>query len=296
MNTDTFALYPCDLCTSQDLAEIPAAPHYMDGRPLHVCNACGFVQAAYRRTPEALQRMWAEEIYRANDARISDKTYTARIPAVVARQTFVVEFLAEHLDIKGKSICEIGAGEGQFLEMLRVPRFDMDTFAIEPSKENCMILNSLQIKNFAGTMEDYSALSNREQFDIASLIWTLENCQSASGVLAATHDIVKPGGHLVVATGSRILMPFKKPLQYYLGSNVDVHPYHFSANALTSLMHQAGFKVTAHNRFIDSDYLVLIGKRVENIDDLTMPTDNSAEIIQFFERWHNETQAHYADW
>ncbi len=296
MGTDSFALYPCDLCTSQDLAEIPAAPHYMDGRPLHVCRSCGFVQAAYRRTPEALQRMWAEEIYRADDARISDKTYTARIPAVVARQTFAVEFLAEHVDLKGKSICEIGAGEGQFLDMLRVPRFEMDTFAIEPSKDNCAILDDLKIRNFIGTMEEYSAQASGEQFDIAALIWTLENCQSASGVLAAAHDAVKPGGHLVIATGSRILMPFKKPLQYYLGPNVDVHPYHFSANALTSLMHQAGFKVTAHNRFIDSDYLVLIGERVESSDGLAMPTDDFAEIINFFDRWHRETQAHYADW
>lgn len=296
MDIDTFALYPCDLCTSQDLVEIPAAPHYMDGRPLHTCKSCGFVQAAYRRTPEALQRMWAEEIYRADDARISDKTYTARIPAVVARQTFAVEFLAEHVDIKGKSICEIGAGEGQFLDMLRVPRFKMDTFAIEPSKDNCAILDDLEIRNFIGTMEEYSAQKKDEQFDIAALIWTLENCQSASGVLVAAHDAVKPGGHLVVATGSRILMPFKKPLQYYLGPNVDVHPYHFSANALTSLMHQAGFKVTAHNRFIDSDYLVLIGERVENSNGLAMPTDDFAEIINFFDRWHHETQTHYADW
>jgi 2-polyprenyl-3-methyl-5-hydroxy-6-metoxy-1,4-benzoquinol methylase len=296
MSADTFTLYPCDLCGSEDLAEIPCAPHYMDVRPLHVCKDCGFIQAAYRRTPEALQRMWAEEIYRADDARVSDKTYTARIPAVVARQTFAVEFLAENVDIEGKCLVDIGAGEGQFLEMLTQPRFGMEVFGIEPSAENCTILGGMGIANFLGTMEDYAAKADGRTFDVASLIWTLENCQSASGVLAAAHDAVKPGGHLVVATGSRILMPFKKPLQYYLGPNVDAHPFHFSANALTSLMHKAGFKVTAHNRFIDSDYLVLIGERVDSSDGLAMPTDDWHAVVEFFERWHRETQTHYADW
>ncbi|MBO6947058.1 MAG: class I SAM-dependent methyltransferase [Rhodospirillales bacterium] len=296
MSQDIFTLYPCDLCGSTELIEIPCAPHYMDGRPLHVCSACGFVQAAYRRTPEALQKMWAEEIYRADDAKISDKTYTARIPAVVARQTFAIEFLAENVDIKGKSLCDIGAGEGQFLEMLRAPRFDMDVFGIEPSTENCAILDELGFANFPGTMEEYAANSDGRTFDVASLIWTLENCQSASGVLAAAHDVVKPGGHLVMATGSRILMPFKKPLQYYLGPNVDAHPFHFSANALTSLMHKAGFKVIAHNRFIDSDYMVLIGERVESGDGLPLPKDDGHDVVDFFERWHRETQTHYADW
>lgn len=296
MTADTFTLYPCDLCGSAEHLEIPCAPHYMDGRPLHVCAECGFVQAAYRRTPEALQRMWAEEIYRADDAKISDRTYTARIPAVVARQTFAVEFLADNVDIRGKSLCDIGAGEGQFLEMLRAPRFDMDVLGIEPSAENCAILDELGIPNFPGTMEEYAAKPDGRIFDVASLIWTLENCQSASGVLAAAHDAVKPGGHLVVATGSRIGMPFKKPLQYYLGPNVDAHPFHFSANALTSLMHKAGFKVTAHNRFIDSDYLVLVGERLDSGQGLAMPKDDAHDVVEFFERWHRETQTHYADW
>ena len=295
INNDSI-LYPCDLCESNDLAEIPAAPHYMDGKPLHVCKQCGFIQAAYRRSPEALQKMWAEDVYRADEARISDKTYTARIPAVVARQTFAAVFMAENIDTKGKSICEIGAGEGQVLEIVREERFGMDVFGIEPSSDNGRILEDMQIEHFVGTMEDYAAGNSDRTFDVAALIWTLENCQSASGVLAAAHDVVKPGGHLVVATGSRILMPFKKPLQYYLGPNVDVHPFHFSANALTSLMHQAGFKVTAHNRFIDSDYLVLLGERVESNEGLAMPTDDWQQIVDFFHRWHAENEAHYADW
>ena len=48
-------LYPCDLCGSDDLAEIACAPTYMAGRPLHVCNSCGMVQVAFRKTPEEVK-------------------------------------------------------------------------------------------------------------------------------------------------------------------------------------------------------------------------------------------------
>ncbi len=289
-------LYPCDLCGSDDLAEIACAPHYTAGRPVHVCRGCGFVQVALRHPPEALQKMWAEEMYRVREEGLSDKTYTARMPAITARQTFAAEFLAAEIDLAGKTLCDIGAGEGQFIDMMQDRRFGMTGFGIEPSAENCALLDAQKIESFCGTMEDFAAAETGRTFDVASLTWTLENCQSASAVLRETHRAVAADGHILIATGSRILMPFKKPLQYYLGSNVDVHPYHFSANALTSLMHKAGFQVIAHNRFIDSDYLVLVGKRVPSGTDLAMPTDDPDAVLDYFDRWHADTQAHYADW
>ena len=42
---------------------------------------------------------------------------------------------------------------------------------------------------------------------------------------------VKPGGHLVIAESSRIMVPFKVPLDLCLAHPVDVHPYHFSAHS-----------------------------------------------------------------
>jgi len=298
MKPDGLTLYPCDLCSGTDLAEVEASKHYSGGWPIHVCRDCGFVQVALRRTPEEIQKSWADDLYRADDkARLSDTTYTARIPAVHARQIFSADFLAEAIDLKGKTVVDIGAGEGDFLTILQAPEYGAKGFAIEPSPDNCVLLKEAGIENFLGTMEDYATApeSAARRFDVATLTWTLENCQSALGVLKAAYDILDDGGHIMVATGSRILVPFKKPLQYYFGPNMDIHPFHFSANCLEGLLAVAGFETIDTNRYIDNDYLVIVARKAEAGTDIPWQGDDAEGVLDFFARWHKETQDHFKD-
>jgi ubiquinone/menaquinone biosynthesis C-methylase UbiE len=287
--------YPCDLCGSEDLAAVACAPTYMAGRDLHVCRSCGMVQVAHRAEPDEIKAAWAEEMYRADETtRLSDTTYTARMPAVHARQTFALDFIDEAVRIKGKSVCDLGAGEGDFLEMMLRDDYGAGSvFGVEPSPANCAILENRGIAHFQGIAEEYVARDEAGSFDLVTIIWTLENCHSASDVMDAAWKLVKPGGHVAVATGSRILVPFKKPLQYYLGPNADVHPYHFSANTLTGYLAQAGFRMTNVNRFIDSDYLVMVGEKTDRAQPITWQGDNATAVLGFFERWDKETQGYY---
>ncbi len=289
--------YPCNLCGSDDLAEIACAPTYMAGRPLHVCRSCGMVQVAHRKTPEEIKASWADEMYRADEkTRLSDTTYTARIPAVHARQTFAADFIDEAVSFRGKSVCDLGAGEGDFLEMLKTPDHGADeVFAVEPSGANCRMLADRGIPHFDGIAEEYlaQATDRHGTFDIVTLIWTLENCPSAADVMDAAWHLCKPGGHVAVATGSRILVPFKKPLQYYIGPNADVHPYHFSAKTLAGYMAQAGFRMTDVNRYIDSDYLVMVGEKTDRTAPISWEGDNATAVLGFFDRWDKETQGFY---
>ena len=296
MKPKGLTLYPCDLCGGTALAEVPSSKHYSGGWPVHVCRGCGFVQVALRRSPEAIQKSWADELYRADDkARLSDKTYTARMPAVHARQVFAADFLAEAVSLKGKRVVDIGAGEGDFLAMLQGLRYGARGFAIEPSAANCRLLKAAGIEAFHGTIEAYMATGTKRRFNVATLVWTLENCQSASGVLKAAAAILEDGGHVLVATGSRILVPFKKPLQYYLGANMDIHPFHFSINCLKGLLAVAGFETTHVNRYIDSDYLTVVGRKAAPGTNIPWHGDNPDKVLGFFERWHQETQDYYKD-
>ncbi len=296
MKPKGLTLYPCDLCGGTALAEVPSSKHYSGGWPIHVCRGCGFVQVALRRSPEAIQKSWADELYRADDkARLSDKTYTARMPAVHARQVFAADFLAEAVPLKSKRVVDIGAGEGDFLAMLQGPGYGAEGFAIEPSAANCKLLKTAGIEAFHGTLEAYMAAGAKRRFDVATLVWTLENCQSASGVLKAAAAILEDGGHLLVATGSRILVPFKKPLQYYLGANMDIHPFHFSINCLKGLLAVAGFETTHANRYIDSDYLCVVGRKAAPGTKIPWRGDDPDAVLGFFERWHRETRDHYKD-
>ncbi len=276
----------CDLCGSGAAAEIVEARHYAKGQALHVCRNCGFVYVRSRRSAEAIAAAWSNDLFGA--------VYTARIPAIVARLTFVAEMIDSTLGLKGKSVCDIGAGEGIFLDMIRQPRYGALPFGVEPSGANGKLMTDLGIAHLVGTIEDYVASGQKRSFDIASVLWTLENCQSCLGMLRAANAMLKPGGHIVIATGSRILVPFKKPLHYYLGGNApDTHAFRFSANTLERALRLAGFKVAHANRHIDHDVLCMIAVKSDEKDEPPLPANSADAVLDFFRRWHVETQTFY---
>mgnify|MGYP002844685809 FL=1 len=130
------------------------------------------------------------------------------------------------------------------------------------------------------------------------MLWTLENSHSCKVLVDAARTKLVDGGHLIVATGSRILVPFKKPLHDYLGlyngtSEPDLHSFRFSANSLQNLLESSGFDIISINRYIDTDYLVIIAKNTGRSGFSPIRADDPEKIIDFFERWHRDTQQYF---
>ncbi|MCW0234942.1 MAG: class I SAM-dependent methyltransferase [Ferrovibrio sp.] len=298
----TLSPFACDVCGSMEAAEIPVVPDYSGGQTLHTCTQCGFVFAHMRRSDEAIKKDWAESMFGdAFDVEQTENTgytgYTAKVPAVTARLTYALENFDTLVGFKGKKVCDIGAGEGDFLEMIKSRKNPESVFGVEPSVENCRLLDGMGISCFAGGVEEYIAHPDTKKgaFDFIGLNWTLENTQNARRVIEAVYDLLPVGGYLQVATGSRILVPFKKPLHYYFNPRnpVDLHSFHFSANALCGLLGSVGFDPIHVNRYIDTDYLVVIGKKMESGAKKPWPRDDYTRVIAFFERWKKETDENY---
>ncbi|NQT00271.1 MAG: methyltransferase domain-containing protein, partial [Candidatus Omnitrophica bacterium] len=229
--------FACDLCGKREAVEVPYVRQYTKGQVIHICKNCGFIYVKMRRSLEKVAEVWSKEMF--------GKEYTCKTPLMIARHNYVAEFLDQKIGLKNKKLFDIGAGEGQFLNLLKAG-YNASVFGIEPSGVNCGIMNKLRINCFQGTLEAYikSHHSKKHQADIATLTWTLENATSCKDILFGARQVIKDGGYLVVATGSRILVPFVKPLNLYLSpSPADVHPARFSINTLTSLLAIAGFKV-----------------------------------------------------
>lgn len=281
--------WPCDLCGSEDAAEIEPARHYTNGAPLHVCRNCGFVFVRRRRSAAAIADSWSNEIF--------GSAYTAHIPAVIARLTYVAQFVQQTLGVEGKRLLDIGGGEGVFLDMVRGPEYGAKVFAVEPSGTYCKAMAGRGIDCFAGTIEDYLASDQAElgSFDVVTVMWTLENCQSCRVMLDGAWDLLRDGGHIVVATGSRILVPFKKPLQYYIGpGNQDTHAFRFSGNTLRGHLAKSHFEVIESNRFIDNDILCLAARKADRTQEIPWQGDDPQAVLDYFDRWHAETKQFYA--
>jgi 2-polyprenyl-3-methyl-5-hydroxy-6-metoxy-1,4-benzoquinol methylase len=288
MRSEDYNDFPCDLCGSEDAVELPHARE-ITGQLIHICTTCGFVFVRRRRSAERIAEVWSEEIFGAG--------YSAAIPAVVARLTYVAETVDREIGLAGKAVCEIGAGEGVFLGIVRGNRHGVgDSFGIEPSRSNCELLAASGIECFNGTIEAYlqSPGARRGGFDLVAILWTLENCQDLRSMLGGAHELLRDGGHVVVATGSRILVPFKKSLHAYLGRNpADTHAFRFSDSTLRGALAVSRFAPVYVNRFLDHDVLSVIGKKSDR--EQPWSGDDYLTVYTFFERWYADSALYFPE-
>ena len=91
---DEYKKFPCDICGSRDATEVPYARVYMHGQPVHICKKCGFVYVQSRRSAETIAESWSKELFNGH--------YTAKIPAVKARQVYVGDFIDVSIGLKGR--------------------------------------------------------------------------------------------------------------------------------------------------------------------------------------------------
>lgn len=276
----------CELCGHNEAIEVPYIRHYTGGVPYHICKGCGLVYFKYRRTPEELAKYWEEEMFNKGN-------YVARNPYFKARHTYAAEFLDLHLGLSGKKIIDIGAGDGQFLEM--VHKYGAEIQGVESSKRNHELMSKSGIYNYCGTIEDYyqnEILANgiAPNVDIATILWTLQNSQSATDMLEAAWACLNNNGHVFIQLGLRILTPYHKPIDTYF-TNVpgDLEPYRFSIRTLNGFLSKCGFEVVMTNNYWDQDVLNLLAKKVDKPTSSNFLKDDWNSVINYILRWKNES-------
>ncbi len=257
---------PCDLCGGTSASVVKEArPYIGDNDPPVICRNCGFVYVVQRRSSEEIARAWDE---------IWGEGYTSKWPMVQARQFYVAEWFEQMFGWQHKDVLDIGAGEGHFMHELQ--KRHAFVMGIDPDPKHHKpgyVINS--------TIEDYYT---RARYDIITILWTLENCGDCIGMLRKARELLKPGGCVVVATGSRILVPFKKPLSTYFSENpADTHCFRFSANSLRAAFSIAGLSETQTNNFLESDWLVCVGR--EGKSSSSLPYDHPDAVADFFKEW-----------
>jgi len=231
--------------------------------PLYVCSSCGLVHTD-RGTPEETAKAWEE--WPVN--------YDPSWPAARARQVYVAEFLVQHGLTKG--VFDVSVGDGFFIKECRRRGIPATGLVQGRSRPGC----------YTGTIENNEV---EGRFPVVCINWTLENTADPVAMLRWARAY---GDHVVVATSSRILVPFKKPLWAYIDrSPVHLHPQFFSFETLRSTMGHAGLAVGINNRYIDSDYLVVVGVDGEG----WWSGDHPDKVIEFFNRWHEDTKCYARD-
>jgi SAM-dependent methyltransferase len=265
--------HSCDLCSSNVWAPLPL----VNPRGIGICAVCGFVYVRDRRAAHEIAADWSnlyKEAYRPDVW-----------PAVRARLFYVLEWIQHEYRLRphGVKLLDIGCGKATFLRICERQGFlvsdaGFNGTGLEPSDVCPQWCHR-------GTVEDDLDLG---EFDLVTVLWTLENCHDPIKMLDYARRRCKPDGRVIVATGSRILTPFKKPLSTYLGDNApDLHCFRWSITTLAAAFAKAGLKMERINPYMECDWMVAAAVPLPEGTPVKphLPFDPPQDVANFFKDW-----------
>ena len=260
-------MYSCAICSGDTFRPIWVAQRYIgDAEPPAICQNCGFVQVNNRRSSSEIAADWSR-LY-------AEKIYDPTWPGVKARLFYVAEWIDQNMQFSGKQLLDIGGGNGMFA-----------VFAEQYGGAHATVLEptgSLWDQTIETTIE---GLSTAKKFDIVTILWTLENCGDANAMIAKARECLKPDGHLIVATGSRILVPFRKPMSAYFSTEPqDLHAFRWSVESLRSILMKHRFDGVWFNDYHQNDVLLAYAHPADKIRGLPKGNDPAA------------VENHFIDW
>lgn len=261
--------HACDLCGSSERTEIEPG--------IGVCIGCGFVYVPERRSPQEIAADWSN-VYASG-------AYDPNWPGVKARLYYVAEWLDQTLRgrLGGKTVLDIGAGGGLFLEFCRDR--GAHPVGLDPDGDNVARVRARDIACFQGAIEDHENLG---QYDLVTMLWTLENCGDCLAMLRWARKHLAPGGRVVVATGSRILVPPRKSYAAYMGTQArDLHCFRWSRNSLTRAFFDADMMSEMENDFMQNDVMIMSAVH-GGVKESDLDGDDPDNVIDFFRDWKRQ--------
>ncbi len=96
----------------------------------------------------------------------------------------------------------------------------------------------------------------------------------------------------MIAESSRILVPFKKPINNYFNSKFRsfYHPWHFSYNSLSNLLEICNFRIVCSNRYFDENDMFVIARKMNKMSHKPkLIVDRYTSVVNFFKKWKKES-------
>tara|TARA_A100001015_G_scaffold275147_1_gene332190 strand:+ start:2328 stop:3251 length:924 start_codon:yes stop_codon:yes gene_type:complete len=266
--------------------------------PVFISKDTGLVYHSDILSSKETVRRWSNKIFNKKN-NPKNEIYTADFPGMQSRHYFVIDYLRRNVNLKNKNICDFACGEGSILIKLQKYFGYKKLVGTEHSKKNIDLVKKIFKKNklktpklFQCSIEDLNKVKSKSlKIDVGILTWTLCNCSEPLDVVESLSKNIKKNGFLVVAESSRILVPFKKPIQNYFNKKKltgNYHPWHWSYNSLTNIFKAYGFELISSNRYWDEDNLILIFKN-SKLKQTQFRFDNYKKVSDFFLRWFKES-------
>lgn len=175
----------------------------------------------------------------------------------------ILEVASRHLS--GRRVLDVGCGTGDFVAFLNAQGLEAD--GIEPSIQAVEVARMRGLSVRAETIEgcvDAVVAGATAPYDMVSMLCVLEHIPDPRAMLTTVRRALAPGGVLCIkvpndfSTLQRAAQAVNGAEDWWIA--VPDHVNYFSADSLTVLLEQSGFRV--HERFADfpMELFILMGK------------------------------------
>ena len=168
------------------------------------------------------------------------------------------------LKVTGKetgSLLDVGAGTGAFANTMKLAGWNVT--GLEPDETARQNANT----KYGLTLQPPGNLFTLEvaQFDAITMWHVLEHVHDLHAYLEQFHQILKPGGRLVIAVPNYTSYDAKVYKQYWAAYDVPRHLYHFSPKSMEQLGNRKGFVLAdAKPMWFDSFYVAMLSEQYRN--------------------------------
>lgn len=254
----------CPVCDSDSIQNVFEVKDYtVSGKLFQIaeCNSCSL-----RFTQDVPDEVSMTPYYKSEDYishTNTSKGLVNRLYHFVRNRTLKRKrnLIQKATGLKTGKILDIGAGTGAFLSEMK--KNDWIVRGLEPDEDARKIAE----KDYGIDLSDIKELQGLEpsSFDAITLWHVLEHIHDLKSSVIQLKILLKEKGKLFIAVPNYTSADASIYGQYWAAYDVPRHLYHFSPEAMKSLMDEMGLKIVQYKpMWYDSFYISLLSSRYKN--------------------------------
>lgn len=192
--------------------------------------------------PEVIEEFYQEEYYRPEDGRRFPRPMEAAVSWFRSRRARDVR---RHCP-PGGTVLDVGCGRGLILaELKRLGHPVLGTQLSRTAADALLARHGIPV--FVGELPD--AGFGPHSVDTAVILHVLEHTTDPIGYLRTLHEILRPGGTLLVEVPNAGCTSAVRHGLDWLHWDIPHHLFHFDRNALAWVLEQSGFEILGTRTF-----------------------------------------------
>lgn len=225
MSPSSEPTYRCNFCGNQAYDYVHPDHDYVR------CTACGLVSVLHLPTPEQVQVLYEKE-YTTGES--FNQFYTNL--ALVRKTEAALRLRTLARLTTGRTLLDVGAGMGYFVEAALEKGWDVEGIEISQTALQWTAEKNLPIVH--GSFDNFETA---KRYDVITLWAMIEHALDPKRVLEKAHELLKPGGLVVVETGDISSRNATRDGIHWRMFYIAGHLYFFPSETLDRALKTIGF-------------------------------------------------------